>query len=228
MSTTLLPRNGRRVIPEDKEDELINAFVWQNKIFATYRHDGTGPGFKKGVRSRPGSFHLHNVPIPPLSKFTMGQRWMNDPNVLISYNNFQEDDNVYKYNADTNKLTLHKKSATPIDLKDCIVERIQATSKDGTKVPMTVIRAPDTKLDGTAATLLYGYGGFGNAMEQGFSTSIAQWVRAGTAFMCRPTSAAAENSARNGMTAGVRETSKTSLTISAACAEHLIKEKVHD
>lgn len=214
------PEKWQTVIPEDKEDQLTDAFVWQNKIFATYSHD-TGEVLK--VFDLTGQY-LHDMPIPPLSTFTIGSRLTNDPTVLITYNNFQEAGNIYKYNADSNELTLHKKSATPVDLKDCIVERIQATSKDGTKVPMTVIRAPGTKLDGTAVTLLYGYGGFGNAMEPAFSTSIAQWVRAGGIYVQANLRGGGEYG-KKWYDGGRQENKQNVFDDFAACAEHLIKEK---
>ena len=208
------------IIPEDKQDQLTGAFVWQNKIFATYSHD-TGKVLK--VFDIKGQY-LHDVPIPPLSTFTLGQRLPNDPTCLITYNNFKESGNVYRYDANTNALTLHKKSTIPIDLKDCIVERIQATSKDGTKVPMTVIRHPDTKLDGTAATLLYGYGGFNNALEPSFSTSIAQWVRAGGIYVQANLRGGGEYG-QKWYDAGRKENKQNVFDDFAACAEHLIKTK---
>ncbi len=46
------------------------------------------------------------------------------------------------------------------DAKRIMTEQFEATSKDGTKVPYFVVRPKGVKLDGTAPTLLYGYGGF--------------------------------------------------------------------
>src|SRR5690606_32482756 len=64
-------------------------------------------------------------------------------------------------------------------LKNTIVERIRATSKDGTQVPMTVIRHKDTELDGSAAVQLNGYGGFNYSDDAGWDTAAADWVRKG-------------------------------------------------
>lgn len=211
------PEQWREILPENKEDKLSGAFIWQDRIFATYSHD-TGEVLK--VYDLSGKY-LHDVPIPALSTFSMGGFDMEDTSCLISYNNFQEAGNVYKYDVTTNELTLHKKSIVPIDLKDCIVERVHATSKDGTKVPMTVIRHPDTKLDGTAATLLYGYGGFDVSLDPGFSPSIAQWVRAGGIYV--------QSNLRGGgeygqawYDAGRRENKQNVFDDFIACAEHLI------
>ncbi len=213
------PEKWQTIIPENKEDQLTNAFVWQNKIFASYSHD-TGEVLK--VFDLNGQ-HLHDVPIPPLSTFSMGSMEMDDPTCLLKYDNFQESGNIYKYDSNTNELTLNRKSSMPIDLKDCIVERIQATSKDGTKVPMTVIRGPDTKLDGTAATILYGYGGFNVPLEPAFSASIAQWVREGGIYVQANLRGGGEYG-QEWYDGGRKENKQNVFDDFAACGKHLIKE----
>ncbi len=49
--------------------------------------------------------------------------------------------------------------------------QVFVTSRDGTQVPMFVTHRKGLKLDGTAPTLMYGYGGFNVPMEPGFSPS---------------------------------------------------------
>ena len=56
------------------------------------------------------------------------------------------------------------------------------TSKDGTKVPMTITYKKTTKLDGTAPTLLYGYGGFNAITYPYFGVSIAVWMNNGGVY----------------------------------------------
>ena len=46
------------------------------------------------------------------------------------------------------------------DASGMTTEQYEATSKDGTKIPYFVVRPPGVKNDGTAPTLLHGYGGF--------------------------------------------------------------------
>jgi len=46
------------------------------------------------------------------------------------------------------------------DAAGMTTEQLEATSKDGTKIPYFVVRPRGAKTDGTAPTLLYAYGGF--------------------------------------------------------------------
>jgi oligopeptidase B len=50
-------------------------------------------------------------------------------------------------------------------------ERVYATAKDGTKVPVSLVYKKGTKLDGSAPTLLYAYGSYGATMDAGFSST---------------------------------------------------------
>ena len=53
------------------------------------------------------------------------------------------------------------KVTSPISFADAEVVRGFATSKDGTRVPVSIIRKKGIKLDGRNPTVLYGYGGYG-------------------------------------------------------------------
>ena len=63
--------------------------------------------------------------------------------------------------ADGKSVPTALKVTSPVNFDDMEVLRVFATSKDGTRVPLNVIRRKGTKLDGTNAVLLNGYGGYG-------------------------------------------------------------------
>jgi prolyl oligopeptidase len=66
----------------------------------------------------------------------------------------------YRYDGTGEPQALPFRDETDVDLSDISVERAFATSKDGTRVPMTILMRKDTKLDGKNPTLITGYGGF--------------------------------------------------------------------
>jgi prolyl oligopeptidase len=72
---------------------------------------------------------------------------------------------------------------SPVKFDDVEVVRAFATSKDGTRVPVNIIRRKGTKLDGGNPTLLYGYGGYGLSETPAFlGGSRRVWFDAGGVF----------------------------------------------
>jgi prolyl oligopeptidase len=69
-------------------------------------------------------------------------------------------------------------SGAPEPVATFVAERCHGTSRDGTRVPFTVVRRDDLP-DGPRPTLLYGYGGFDIPVLPTFSALFAAWVQAG-------------------------------------------------
>jgi prolyl oligopeptidase len=173
------PQNWETILPENGADLLNSAFVHQGRLYGIYNHDCAS---QLRVFDLQGA-HRFDVPIPGQSTYSFAHANPEDKELLISISNFQQPGAAYKYDVDKNTLTLWRPSSAVETLDDCIVERIEAVSKDGTKVPMTVIRDPKTKLDGSAAVKLYGYGGFNSALGPGYSKSTVGWIRAGGIYV---------------------------------------------
>ena len=66
------------------------------------------------------------------------------------------------------------------DTTGLVVEQLQTQSKDGTVVPYFVVRHEAQPLDGSAPTVLYGYGGFEVSLQPGYSALIGNgWLARG-------------------------------------------------
>ena len=134
------------------------------------------------VRSPDGTLQ-HEVPLPVASKVELGQVRPGEPTFELSVGGFLSPGTRYRYDVASNELTFVRKSDIPRDLTEIAdVERSFATSEDGTKVPMWVIKPKDLPKDGSAPTLLYGYGGFNVSTEPEFSYQIAHWVENGGVY----------------------------------------------
>ncbi|MGA8068666.1 MAG: prolyl oligopeptidase family serine peptidase, partial [Terriglobales bacterium] len=73
---------------------------------------------------------------------------------------------------------------SPLNFDDIEVVRQFAVSKDGTRVPLNIIRRKGTKLDGGNPTLLYGYGGYGISEKPVFLGSFARlWLDQGGVYV---------------------------------------------
>ncbi len=71
---------------------------------------------------------------------------------------------------------------SPANMSNVVVERREARSRDGTKVPFTLLRAKGTKL-GKAPTLLTGYGGFSIAIAPAFHKAVPAWLEQGGVYV---------------------------------------------
>ena len=69
-----------------------------------------------------------------------------------------------------------------VEYDDIEVVREFAVSKDGTKVPLSILRKKGTKLDGNNPTILYGYGGYGISLTPNYSVSRRIWFDAGGVY----------------------------------------------
>ena len=68
---------------------------------------------------------------------------------------------------------------TTVDLSRLVTERATYKSRDGTRIPIFMLRRKDVPLDGAAPIVLSGYGGFRVGRYPGWSASAALWVEAG-------------------------------------------------
>ena len=131
------------------------------------------------------------------------------------------------YRADDATLSPRKlavSSASPVDFSDVEAVREIAVSKDGTKVPMTILRKKGTKLDGANPALLTGYGGYGVTIAPRYSTTRRLFLDHGFVLV--------EANLRGGgeygeewHRAGYRERKQNVFDDFAACARHLVERK---
>ena len=104
---------------------------------------------------------------------SLKQKNRDTDDIFISYNSPKTPERVYSFNLKNKKKKLIKEQEIPSghNRNDYIVERLECSSNDGCKVPLTIIRHKKTKLDGSANILLYGYGSYGSSMGTGFSST---------------------------------------------------------
>ncbi len=130
-----------------------------------------------------GSTRSHEIAIPPVSSVSGLQSWHGDDLVFgnVSYLRpfawF-----TFKPAANTVRRTALYMTA-PVDFDDIEAVREFATSKDGTKVPLNILRKKGLKLDGQTPTLLYGYGGYGISLTPGFDVTRRLWFDAGGVYV---------------------------------------------
>lgn len=173
------PENWQTVIPEHKEDLLAGAFIHKGRLFGSYVHEAAD---RLAMFDMKGN-HIHDADLPVQTEFSLAYFEGHEDSLLMELVGFKQRGDVYDWDFEKNELKEVKKSLSKFKMDDFVIERLHATSKDGTQVPMTVVRRKDVKLDGTAALKLYGYGGFNSALGPGLGVEDVSWVREGGIYV---------------------------------------------
>jgi len=127
---------------------------------------------------------VEQVPLPPVS--AVGQVLsIGGGDVLFYASTYIDPPAWYHFDAASAKATrtaLFETSSAKFD--DAEVVRGFAASKDGTRVPVNIIRRKDAKLDGSNPTMLYGYGGYGISEKPYFVGSFVRvWLDQGGVYV---------------------------------------------
>jgi prolyl oligopeptidase len=125
------------------------------------------------------SLTMRTLPSEPVSSNFIGERLQRDE-ILIGSSSYLSTLAWYRYSPDAGKLERTALAApSKVSFADAEVVREMAVSKDGTRVPVSIIMKKGTKRDGSNPLLLTGYGGYGVSLEPRFSESRRVWLDAG-------------------------------------------------
>ena len=102
----------------------------------------------------------------------------------FTYSSMTTPAQVFDYDMKTRARVLRKTQEIPSghDPKLYATRRMMAPANDGETVPVSLLYRKETKLDGTAPLLLYGYGAYGMSIPAGFSTNALSLVDRGFVY----------------------------------------------
>jgi oligopeptidase B len=90
---------------------------------------------------------------------------------------------IYHYNISNNqKILVKQKEVTGYDPKKYVQERIFATARDGSKVPISIVYKKGFDKNGKSPVLMYGYGAIGFSLDPTFNSNIISLLDRGFAY----------------------------------------------
>ena len=123
------------------------------------------------------------IPIAPSSSVGQVVRLAAD-DALVESETYLQPAAWSQFDAATGKLQgTGLRRAGNADYSDTEVVREFAVSKDGTRVPLNIIRRKDTKLDGSNPVVLSGYGGYGISITPRYGVSLRPLLDHGVIFV---------------------------------------------
>ncbi len=167
-------KNWREIIPQAAEP-LRSVSKVGGKFIATYMKDARS----RVVRFDGDGKNASEIELPGIGTVGGFDGREKNTRVFYGFTGFTDPGAIYQLDLASGKSELWRKSAVAFDSSAFVTEQVFFKSKDGTPVPMFVVRRKDATMDGSNRTLLCGYGGFQISMLPGFSVARAVWLERG-------------------------------------------------
>lgn len=108
----------------------------------------------------------------------------NTDNFRFGYTSMVTPSSQFEQDLKTGKRTLLKQQEVlgGYDKNNYVTERLFATAKDGTKIPISIVYKKGYKKDGNSPLLLYAYGSYGSSMDVTFSSTRLSLLNRDFAF----------------------------------------------
>jgi prolyl oligopeptidase len=109
---------------------------------------------------------------------------MKSNDALVSVTGFLTPSSIWLADAARGTASQLKTLAPRFDASRSVVEQMEATSKDGTKVPYFIVHPKSMARDGSNPTILYAYGGFNASMTPRYDPDVGKlWVEQGGVYV---------------------------------------------
>ncbi len=140
-------------------------------------------GELRRYRRQGGAWTFEKVPAPDLGTVDVVARSPRSNRYFFTFTNFIQPTTLY-VTAENGSVSEIKRLPAMFDATGLVVEQLDATSKDGTRIPFFIVHRSGLKHDGSNPTLLGAYGGFevSNTPSYGSHTGAA-WLERGGVFV---------------------------------------------
>jgi len=171
------PEHWQEIVPQSAST-LAAAYRVGDVIIGRYIEDA-----KTAVRlyGLDGEF-VRDVEFPGIGSAFGFSGSDSDDETFYSFSSIATPPSIYRYDLESGASTLLRQSQVDFDPSAYAVGQVFYTSKDGTRVPMFVAHKKGIELDGSNATLLYGYGGFDISLYPSFSIGNLAWMEMGGVY----------------------------------------------
>ncbi|MCM2455601.1 S9 family peptidase [Rhizobium sp. CG4] len=163
--------NWKEVVPHEPGRLILSHLAHARHLLWLERRDGLP---RIVIRDRAtGEEHAIAFAEEAYSLGLQGAAEYDTDTIRFSYSSMTTPSQLFDYNMVTRERVLLKTQEVPSGhtIDDYVTRRVMATSHDGALVPVSLLYHKDTKLDGSAPCLLYGYGAYGISIPASFSTN---------------------------------------------------------
>ena len=210
-----------------KEGTVIGGFEFLNEyIIRSEKSDAIPKLFIRNIDNNDEEELIISEEPVGSPNVSLMQKNTNTKKIWISWESLATPGKIYEYDILTKQKKLVKEIEVPSghNPNDYLVERIKATAHDGRKIPITLVRRKNKKLNGKSKLLLYAYGCYKHSVPVSFSASKFSMIDRGIIFAIAHVRGGGELGEK-WYTEGKLLNKKNTFKDYISCAEHLVKEK---
>lgn len=135
-------------------------------------------------RSAAGAWTRRQVGLPDNLSTDVASTDLKSDRAFINVTGFLSPSSVWLADAKAGTAAQIKSLPPRFDASASVVEQLEATSKDGTKIPYFVVHPKTMKLDGMNPTVLYAYGGFEVSLTPHYNEDVGKlWLERGGVYV---------------------------------------------
>ena len=211
------PANWQDVIAQS--EHVLSVRTGAGYFFALYMVDALS---RVRQYARSGEF-LREIELPDLGSASGFSGKREQDSLYFSFTNYRLPPSIFHLDPATGAVSLYRASSSRFAADDFVTEQVFYTSADGTRIPMLITHARGLPRDGSAPTLLYGYGGFNVSLRPRFSATVAAWLSLGGVYAV-PNIRGGGEYGKAWHLAGTRERKQNVFDDFVAAAEYLLAQ----
>ncbi|TXT33052.1 MAG: oligopeptidase B [Chitinophagaceae bacterium] len=216
--------NWKELIPHRKDVLIQGVEEFKDFIVVNERKDGL---VKLRVRNlKTNDEHYLNFEEAAYTAAFNANPSYTSTTLRYSYTSLTTPSSVFDYdlNSKQKKLMKQQEVLGGYDPKKYTTERVYATAKDGTKIPISIVYKNGLGKNGKAPLLLYAYGSYGISMDVSFSSTRLSLLDRGFAFAIAHIRGG-EDLGRQWYEDGKLMKKKNTFNDFIACGEYLVENK---
>jgi prolyl oligopeptidase len=166
--------NWKEIIPES-ENVLEDVSVIGGKIIAKYMKDASNHVYGFDLSGK----KLYEVQLPAIGTVSGISGNKDDKEAFYTFTSYTFPPAIFRFDTEKNTSEVFHKAEVSFNPDAYTCEQVFYSSKDGTRVPMSIIYKKGMKKDGKNPLMLYGYGGFNISMNPTFSVARIPFLENG-------------------------------------------------
>jgi prolyl oligopeptidase len=167
-------RDRWKTVIAQSDDVLETVSLLGKTFYASYLKDARSEVRMIGI----DSVDRGNLDLPGVGSVAGFAGKQDSDETFFTFENYVTPTSIYRIDLKNEKISPWKQPKVAFDTDDFVTEQIFCTSKDGTRVPVTITRRVDAVKNQQTPTILYGYGGFNISVVPKFSAGVAAWIDA--------------------------------------------------